>query len=317
MSDTTAAAFDPLFMLHHTNVDRQLALWQALHPDIWISQQNEPRFVNLDLTPFWKSGNAFYGSTDEPVRNFVKFKATYPEFVGLENLSAAERKARIQTKVDALYDPNGRRGGIVAAAPRTAQLTSVAVAAAAPQAPVGLTAFSTQATAAVPGPEALTALQRLDWFIRIRVKKFQLKQSFSILLFLGPIPDNAAQWRSSPHLVGNHSEFVNSDPDHCANCQENADAITEGFVDLDASLERLGYGRKTEEEIEKFLHDELRWRIQKADGTVVPASELEVLEVSVMTWDVTNGDLEVLPVHRNLTSHKTGGRVPGHKRYHL
>jgi hypothetical protein len=50
---------------------------------------------------------------------------------------------------------------------------------------------------------------------------------------------------------------------------------------------------------------------------VVPASELEVLEVAVMTWDVTDGDLEIRPVHRDLTSHRKGGRVPGHKDYEL
>ena len=49
----------------------------------------------------------------------------------------------------------------------------------------------------------------------------------------------------------------------------------------------------------------------------MPAAEVEVLEVSVMTWDVTDGDVEVLPVHRNITSGKAGGRVPGHKPYTL
>jgi tyrosinase len=331
MSNPISAAFDPIFMIHHTNVDRQLALWQALHPETWISQRNEPQYVNRDLTPFWKSSNAYFRSTDAPVKEFTKFNATYPEFVGLEGLSAAERKTRIEAKVNALYDPSNRRRGIAATAAAISG-TAAAVAAEARQAPIALAAVSSQAAAvttsaraahahAAPahgkGPEALTALQRLDWFIRIRVKKFQLKQSFSVLFFLGSVPEDVSKWRSSPHLVGNHAEFVNSDPEHCVNCQESADVISEGFVDLDASLERLGYGRKTEEQIEKFIHDEIRWRIQKADGTVVPASELDVLEVAVLTWDVTDGDLDVRPVHRNLTSHKDGGRVPGHKRYHL
>ena len=29
---------DPIFFLHHTNVDRLLALWSALNPDVWVSQ---------------------------------------------------------------------------------------------------------------------------------------------------------------------------------------------------------------------------------------------------------------------------------------
>lgn len=49
----------------------------------------------------------------------------------------------------------------------------------------------------------------------------------------------------------------------------------------------------------------------------MPAAEMEVLEVAVMTWDVTDGDVEVLPVHHDITSGKAGGRVPGHKPYTL
>jgi len=49
----------------------------------------------------------------------------------------------------------------------------------------------------------------------------------------------------------------------------------------------------------------------------VPAADLDVLEVGVMTWDVTDGDIDVLPIHRNITSEKAGGRIPGQKPYHL
>ena len=240
-----------------------------------------------DLTPFWKSGNAFHRSTDTPVRDFVKFQSTYPEFVGTENLSVAERKARIQQKVDALYDPTNRRLGLGANSivGRVASIASAAagsitkgappVHAAAAAAPGGaqpqaaFSALSVQAPhPAAPSPHGntpgtLTALQRLDWFIRVRVKKFQLGQSFTILFFLGSVPDDVAQWRTSPHLIGSHSEFVNSDPEHCANCKENINIITEGFIDLDDSLERLGHGNDTEEAIEKYIQDEIHWRIQK------------------------------------------------------
>ncbi|KAH9980084.1 hypothetical protein BGW80DRAFT_1273148, partial [Lactifluus volemus] len=29
--------FDPIFFLHHANVDRLLSLWSAMHPDIWVT----------------------------------------------------------------------------------------------------------------------------------------------------------------------------------------------------------------------------------------------------------------------------------------
>jgi hypothetical protein len=31
------SAFDPIFFLHHANVDRLLSLWSAVHPGEWVS----------------------------------------------------------------------------------------------------------------------------------------------------------------------------------------------------------------------------------------------------------------------------------------
>ena len=270
---------------------------------------NDSDSLTPDLTPFWKSGDGFHTSTDTPVRDFIKFRATYPEFVGTEGLSVTERKARIQQKVDALYGSSDPHRGLPTVARAAAIAGGVAGSAtggssgvagsatggsilantgaptvraapagvpggsvtggARPQAAFSVAALSVQAPLPVPPsphsdtPGTLTALQRLDWFIRVRVKKFQFGQSFTILFFLGSVPDDVAQWRTSPHLIGSHSEFVNSDPEHCANCKDNINIITEGFIDLDNSLERLGHGNSTEEEIEKYIQDELHWRIQK------------------------------------------------------
>jgi tyrosinase len=33
----SVAAFDPIFFLHHANVDRMLSLWAALNPGVWIT----------------------------------------------------------------------------------------------------------------------------------------------------------------------------------------------------------------------------------------------------------------------------------------
>ncbi len=31
------AAFDPIFFLHHANVDRMISLWSALNPGVWVT----------------------------------------------------------------------------------------------------------------------------------------------------------------------------------------------------------------------------------------------------------------------------------------
>jgi tyrosinase len=37
MGDPAVAAFDPIFWLHHCNVDRLLCLWQAAYPTVYVS----------------------------------------------------------------------------------------------------------------------------------------------------------------------------------------------------------------------------------------------------------------------------------------
>jgi Common central domain of tyrosinase len=35
--DINSLGFDPIFFLHHANVDRMLSLWEALNPGVWVS----------------------------------------------------------------------------------------------------------------------------------------------------------------------------------------------------------------------------------------------------------------------------------------
>jgi tyrosinase len=54
------AGFDPIFWLHHANVDRLFAMWQALYPDSYI----EPT-VNTFGSYYEPQGSVDSGSTGE------------------------------------------------------------------------------------------------------------------------------------------------------------------------------------------------------------------------------------------------------------
>ncbi|PFH60178.1 hypothetical protein XA68_11339 [Ophiocordyceps unilateralis] len=83
------AAFDPIFMLHHTQVDRLWAYWQALHPDDGDDVFQEPyigkaRFstakstlitIDSPLTPFFHPSKAFH--TTRSVRDIRDFGYSY------------------------------------------------------------------------------------------------------------------------------------------------------------------------------------------------------------------------------------------------
>ncbi|KIO18339.1 hypothetical protein M407DRAFT_225885 [Tulasnella calospora MUT 4182] len=94
----SSAAFDPIFWLHHCNVDRVVALWQAINYEQWISPQNDSDLTwvtnlnslvdsNSQLAPFWNSQTSFWTSTQ--CRNWTALHYTYPEFDGLNMTDAA------------------------------------------------------------------------------------------------------------------------------------------------------------------------------------------------------------------------------------
>lgn len=89
MSSLDVSAMDPIFWLHHCNVDRLWAIWQDLNPNEFMTARPAP-FSNFTvrsgtledartpLSPFWdRSGNRFW--TSEEVKSSKVFGYAYPE----------------------------------------------------------------------------------------------------------------------------------------------------------------------------------------------------------------------------------------------
>mgnify|MGYP002630295746 CR=1 FL=1 len=108
----TMAGFDPVFFLHHCNVDRVFALWQALYPDQWIEPSLSPQGtftipmnttvdVNTELTPFYRrAGDRYYNSND--MRDVLALGYTYPELAKFQNLTMDKRRKVVFD----MYRPN-------------------------------------------------------------------------------------------------------------------------------------------------------------------------------------------------------------------
>jgi tyrosinase len=97
MAHVPVAAFDPIFWIHHCNVDRLLAIWQTLFPaafspnywfdttdqeltddGTWSIKQNAIDTPDTPLAPFHKNRNgAIFDSND--VRSWFALGHTYPE----------------------------------------------------------------------------------------------------------------------------------------------------------------------------------------------------------------------------------------------
>lgn len=97
MGSPPVSAFDPIFWLHHTNIDRLFAIWQALHEDPKVaSTYVTPRpaqsgnfsikagateSITTPLTPFAQSGTKDRQNfwTSDGIRSTKTFGYVYPE----------------------------------------------------------------------------------------------------------------------------------------------------------------------------------------------------------------------------------------------
>ncbi len=101
MSYVSSAAFDPIFFLHHANIDRFIALWQAIYPNSYVSNQTTA-FPNQDtaLNPFRQTDTQYW--TSKLARNVTAFGYTYPELVNCNQQC-------VIAVVNKLYSPNSSK----------------------------------------------------------------------------------------------------------------------------------------------------------------------------------------------------------------
>lgn len=114
------SAYDPAFWLHHTNMDRITAMWQALNPDSYVKPvpNMEGDFVippgtvediNSPLRPFRKDENTFY--TAKTARSTRTFGYTYPEIEDWD-VSKEQLQKNVRRRVNELYNkPKSSNGG--------------------------------------------------------------------------------------------------------------------------------------------------------------------------------------------------------------
>lgn len=114
MNDAAAASWDPVFMFHHCNVDRLLALWQLANPSEWMipgtsmgtftEQANSSIDANSPLTPFRKSKSAFYTSSE--MKSIKSLGYTYEDLSKYEGDAASVLK-----KLASAYRPTPNYSG--------------------------------------------------------------------------------------------------------------------------------------------------------------------------------------------------------------
>ncbi|KAK2760393.1 hypothetical protein FQN54_002463 [Arachnomyces sp. PD_36] len=114
------SAFDPLFWLHHTNIDRLTAMYQATHPGVLLSpRKRSPTFalggdeqdtVDTKLYPFRHEDGVEWTSRDvSDAGSIHRYGYAYPEVP--EGMSQEELQAFTTSEINKAYGPTAQSKG--------------------------------------------------------------------------------------------------------------------------------------------------------------------------------------------------------------
>lgn len=102
MQNVPSAAFDPIFYMHHCNIDRITAMWQTLHEGVWF--ENDV-LAERELYPF--RGPKLDGEIDyftsNDVRDWTRFGYQYEILELRDGETEVGRKRRINEFIDKSY----------------------------------------------------------------------------------------------------------------------------------------------------------------------------------------------------------------------
>ncbi|KAF2747125.1 Di-copper centre-containing protein [Sporormia fimetaria CBS 119925] len=269
MTNPAYSAYDPIFWLHHADVDRLFAIWQALNPTEYVTPVANPyvtfttpeNFVadaNTPLTPFHRSSNGEFW-TSESVRSVETFAYTYPELMGV----TSNRTSDLMAAVNALYGP--------AAAPAN---SSVAV--------------SRRLRRAILGAPTFEGKRR--YTTRVRMDRRYLRHSVNVYVFLGEddVTGSPIEWMRNDGFVGVVG-VVALDPSLRQTSQAGPNEEEElaggvltsnSEVPLTAALEekiRSGQLESMREDVvREYLRRSLKWKVAQMDHEEVDVKGLEV-----------------------------------------
>ncbi|GME24295.1 Tyrosinase [Neofusicoccum parvum] len=279
------SAFDPAFMLHHTNIDRCFAIWQALHPDSYVAAEAQDystfmvdagtvQDADSALYPFHSNEDGEFW-TSNSIRDVKTFGYTYPEIQNADQSALRTTINRLygqstvghKTKRTATNDPIGEVVDGVTGAIKDISDTIDAL--------------------IQPGqidPDAAAKDQkRYEYTANIKIDKCALGGSGSIYLFLGDFSDNPAEWRTDDHLAGASPLFV---MDNSAMSTSGVSKDIYAAVSLTRELEQRvstkDLGCMDPSEVVPYLTKSLSWRIAKPDGSPVDASQVAGLQISIV-----------------------------------
>ncbi|TVY34882.1 Polyphenol oxidase [Lachnellula subtilissima] len=267
MTYLSFSAFDPAFFLHHANVDRQIAMWQAIYPDEWLQPEaaasgtwtiypNTRIDETTPLAPF-TSGDGKTLYTSATSRYTQNFGYSYPDVPYWQLPNSSSLSANVTARVNQLYNGDGHLGTWPAK-------RSIRVRAS--------------------GLEMINVDR--DWSVAVQVPNAAVSEPFSVALTVGST------------LVG--KMVILHTPS-----QIELDAGVDRYTHAEFTLKNALSGVEASDvtAVVEYLKVNLRWSVVKnSDGSVV--SDVEGLEVEVADEIVEPAnDIFMFPSYGDRTVH--------------
>lgn len=263
-------------------------MWQAIYPNQYVTAQvnNYGTYTesggtredqNTNLTPFTSNtaGTTFWTSTTS--RQLKSWGYTYPEIQDW-NQTPAQLQANVRQSVNRLYSPgttnSRRRNG------RTSRRD-----------------IDSELSGALSMLEPTTT----QWYASVSVDNFCVGGPFKLFMFIGPPPSDPTAWGTAMNLVGVQGFFA-----PVADVGTLPPQIVHSRINLMKSFTLPAYGllNTVAKVATPFLTKSLQWGVQKADGTVVPNSEIPSLKIDVQETEVTPPkDATSFPTYGNFIKH--------------
>jgi tyrosinase len=267
------AAYDPVFWLHHANVDRVFALYQAAYPDKWIVESAEVgqnmwytsgtvKDGSSGLEPFHQTSQGDLWVSDD-VRDTRKFNYVYDD---LYNQGAA-------LLINSLYGDNGQdfeagsddKGSL---AKRTGDATNL----------------GDYLTNVADGVSRLVEGKTTEYIASIKVDAMAMNGSFTVYVFDGEFDEtDASEWYCEKNLIGSHGFFASP------TAMESNSKVRAGISITDVLFSRTLGGLLddlTNGGVTSYLKNKIEWRIVDSTGCIKEGKDVPGFHLDVISSEV-------------------------------
>ncbi|KAF4944169.1 hypothetical protein FGADI_12882 [Fusarium gaditjirri] len=292
MSDVPVAAFDPIFWLHHVQIDRLLAIWQCLNPKSWFDngQSDDSDTAGVassgvtddketdPLEPFHRKDNDPEKEvwTAQACRDWTELNYQYDDLAEI-----AERTLRKHGRFTPGEFQRELRSHIDTVYPGTGHVIELM-----------------DRSSTVPDGLRLCQDQKRSWkdyIINVAYDRYALDGlSYTIQFFIGGPRGKDASCFERNNYIGHVYSFGGrqSTPEgSCRNCKRQAEAQVLSCAQVPLTIHLLHRIRhyipdQSFEGVEDYLRLYLHWRVVKYGGEVVSEEEFKrkfsKLQISVL-----------------------------------